>query len=58
MTWTLNASGHTSDEDAERALASALADAINNLPDEDVSTATFTGNHISGDLRSLDLDDE
>lgn len=59
MTWTLNASGHinstTNSEDSERALATALADAIKNLPAEDVSSCTFYGNYVSGDLRTLDL---
>lgn len=60
MTWTLNATGHINstinDEWSERALAAVLADAIKNLPTEDVSSCTFTGNHVRGDLRTLDLD--
>lgn len=59
MTWTLNASGHIQSEqnteDSERALASALQDAIRNLPTEDVSSCTFSGNFVQGDLRTLDL---
>lgn len=60
MTWSLSASGHiNSDENTEaneKALAKTLADAIKSLPAEDVSSVSFSGNHVSGDLRTLDLD--
>lgn len=59
MTWILNASGHinsqTNDEASEKALAAVLAEAIANLPAEDVSSCAFTGNHVRGDLRTLEL---
>lgn len=59
MTWSLNAAGHINsqenNEDAEKALAKVLADAIKSLPTEDVSSVSFSGNYVSGDLRTLDL---
>lgn len=60
MTWSLSATGHINSQEngaeAEKALAKVLADAINSLPAEDVSSVSFNGNHVSGDLRRLDLE--
>lgn len=59
MTWTLHAYGHinsTVNDDAnEKALAAVLAEAIKSLPEHDISSCHFAGNHVSGDLRTLDL---
>ena len=61
MTWSLNANGHINSESntevSEKKLAKTLADAIKSLPTEDVSTVSFSGNYVSGDLRTLDLDE-
>lgn len=60
MTWSLNANGHINSEpnseESEKKLAKTLADAIKSLPTEDVSTVSFSGNYVTGDLRTLDLD--
>ena len=59
VTWVLNASGHinstVNDKASEKALAALLAEAVKRLPEQDVSSATFNGNHVKGDLRTLDL---
>jgi hypothetical protein len=60
MTWSFSATGHIQSEpnteQAERKLAKQLADAVNALPADDVVSAVFTGNHFSGDVRSIDID--
>lgn len=57
---TLNASGHisstTNDEASERALAAVLARAIEDLSPLDISSCTFNGNFVRGDLRTMDLE--
>ena len=59
MTWSLSASGHISSKEntaeTEKDLARVLADALKSLPSEDVSSVSFSGNFVSGDLRTLDL---
>lgn len=53
MTWSLNANGHTNTEDAEKNIALVLGTALKSLPAEDVSSVTFAGNYVNGDLREL-----
>lgn len=62
MTWSLNANGHINSDDNseanEKKLAKVFKDAIESLPAEDVSAVSFSGNYVSGDLRTLDLSDD
>lgn len=52
MSWTLSASGHADDPEAEKRLAAALGQALADQGTA-VSLASFSGAGISGDPRDL-----
>jgi|HubBroStandDraft_1064217.scaffolds.fasta_scaffold2128887_1 hypothetical protein len=56
MTWSLSAGGHNSGDNAEReAVERELADKLSEIladPKYGASSASFSGNFVSGDLRT------